>query len=87
MDFRELLCCKIGPFGCPRAVLIPHWVNSATVQTSFSSQWAEEESYFPFYTIIPLSGVVTSILPMSHQGYVQTIVSSEGSTYRGEWGL
>lgn len=34
---------------------------------------------------------MTSILPMSHQGasgpgYVQTIVSSEVSTYRGEQG-
>lgn len=90
MDFLALLCSKIGPFGCPRAVLIPHWVNTATVQTSFASQRAEEESCFSPYTILPLPGVVTSILPMSHQGasgprYVQTIVSSEVSTYRGEW--
>lgn len=32
------------------AVLIPHWVNSATVQTSFSSQRAEEESCSPLHT-------------------------------------
>lgn len=91
-DFLALLCSKIGPFGCPHAVLRPHWANTATVQTSFARQWAEGESCSPSHTILPLSGVVTSILPMSHQGasgpgYVQTIVSSEVGAYRGEWGF
>lgn len=40
---------------------------------------------------LPISPVVTSILPMSHQGasgpgYEQTIVSSKGSSYRGKGG-
>lgn len=91
MDFLALLCSKIGSFGCPRAVLIPHWVNTATMQTSFASHRAVKECCFSPYTILPLPVVLTSILPMSHQGasgpgYVQTIVSSELSTYWGEWG-
>lgn len=48
----------------------------------------KEEKLSPL-TTLPLPGVVTSILPMSHQGasgpgYQQTIVSSEVSTYRAE---
>lgn len=91
IDFLALLCSKIGSFGCPRAVLIPHWVNTATVQTSIASNQAVKECCFSPYTILPLPAFLTSILPMSHQGasgpgFVQSIVYSELSTYWGEWG-
>lgn len=71
LHFLALLRSKIGPLGCPHAVLIPRWANTATVQTSYAGQLAEEESHFffpPPHTILPLPRVVTSILPMSHQG-------------------
>lgn len=43
MDFLALLHSKIGPFGCPHAILIPCWANTATVQTSFARQgWRRE---------------------------------------------
>lgn len=82
----------MGPFGCPHAVLRSCWANPACMQTSFARQGAKEERNLLLLLLLldiihPLPGVVTSILPMSHQaasepGYVQSIVSSEVSTYR-----
>lgn len=38
MDFLALLSSKIGLFWCPPAIVIPHWADAATVQTSFAEQ-------------------------------------------------
>lgn len=79
----------------------PFWVSSCCPHTtlgkhSYSANkfcravsWRRELPHT--HIILPCWGVVTSILPMSHQGasgagYVQTIASCEVSTYREAWG-
>lgn len=85
MDFLALLCGKIGLFGCPRAIV--NHTGQTQLQCKQVLQGSELQKRTP--PPQPPTPAVTSILPMSlpgasGPGYVQTIVSSEESAYRGK---
>lgn len=49
IDFLALLCSKIGSFGCPRAVLIPHWVNSYSANKFCKQSSCKRVLLFPLH--------------------------------------